>query len=148
MALSSLAVAGAILGCAAASWSADGPAVTVRVSVNSGEDERFKDSDSPTISSTGRYVAFTSSARLVPADTNNGPDVYLRDRGTGVTKRVSVSSAGVQSNFSSSNPSVTPDGRYVAFQSFANNLYSQGTPTTPPTSSCATWSTGPPSWFR
>ena len=45
--LSSLAVAGAILGCPAASWSADGPAVTVRVSINSAEDERFKDSDSP-----------------------------------------------------------------------------------------------------
>ena len=121
--LSSLAVAGAIMGCPGASWSAVGPAVTVRVSVNSGEDERFKESDSPTISSTGRYVAFTSSARLVPADTNNAPDVYLRDRGTGLTKRVSVSSAGVQSNFSSSNPSVTPDGRYVAFQSYANNFW-------------------------
>ena len=122
VALASLAVAGAIMGCPSASWSADGTAVTVRVSVNSAEDQRFKPSDSPVISGTGRYVAFTSSARLVPADTNNAPDVYLRDRAAGVTKRVSVSSAGVQSSFSSSHPSVTPDGRFVAFESFANNF--------------------------
>lgn len=77
------------------------------------------------MSSDGRYVAFASdSTRIVSGDTNGRTDVFLRDRETGTTVRVSVSSTGAQANGSSAPPfgSVTPDGRYVTFMSSASNL--------------------------
>ncbi len=82
------------------------------------------------ISADGRYVAFTSSATtLVPVDGNSAWDVFVRDRTTGQTERVSVSSDGVEGtcsatscNKNSSNPSISPDGRYVVFMSWAWNL--------------------------
>jgi hypothetical protein len=71
-------------------------------------------------------VAFESSATdLVPADTNGLSDVFVRDRQSGTTERVSVDSSGSQGNGSSYNPSVpgiSADGRYVAFVSYASNL--------------------------
>ena len=48
--------------------------------------------------------------------------MFVRDRQTGTTTRVSLDSAGNQGNFSSSGPSISADGRYVAFRSFADNL--------------------------
>ena len=75
------------------------------------------------ISADGRYVAFTSEAStLVPGDTNGTHDVFVRDRQTGVTERVSVSSEGAQGNDRSNYPSINADGRQVAFWSFASNL--------------------------
>src|SRR3954464_482064 len=51
-------------------------------------------SKAPTVSSDGRYVAFTSEAsNLVPGDTNGSADVFVRDRVTGMTQRVSVASS-------------------------------------------------------
>jgi len=81
-------------------------------------------SDSPSISADGRYVAFASDApNLVPGDTNNARDVFVRDLLTGKTTLVSVNSAGTASgNGSSDRPVITPDGRYVAFTSFATDL--------------------------
>lgn len=77
----------------------------------------------PSISADGRYVAFTSLARdLVTGDTNRADDVFVRDRQTGVITRVSVDSAGAQANNASRNPSISADGRYVAFESVATNL--------------------------
>ncbi|MEW2048956.1 hypothetical protein [Streptomyces sp. NPDC005476] len=77
----------------------------------------------PSISADGRYVAFASLARdLVPGDTNRADDVFVRDRRTGVVTRVSVDSAGGQANNVSRNPSISADGRYVAFESSATNL--------------------------
>lgn len=77
----------------------------------------------PSISADGRYVAFHSSAgNLVPGDTNGVPDVFVHDRGTGQTSRVSVASDGTQANGSSAYPSTLADGRYVAFDSGASNL--------------------------
>jgi len=77
----------------------------------------------PSISADGRYVAFASLARdLVPGDTNRADDVFVRDRQTGAVTRVSVDSAGGQANNVSRNPSISADGRYVAFESFATNL--------------------------
>ena len=79
----------------------------------------------PLISADGRYVAFNSSAdNLVAGDTNGYDDVYVRDRVTGKTTRVSASSAGMQGNkiFGSSNAVISADGRYVAFMSDADNL--------------------------
>jgi hypothetical protein len=77
----------------------------------------------PSISSDGRFVAFWSSAsNLVPGDTNGVVDVFVRDRQTGTTQRVSVDSNGLQANGGSYYPSISSDGRYVAFWSIATNL--------------------------
>jgi Tol biopolymer transport system component len=77
----------------------------------------------PSISSDGRYVAYGADASvLVPGDTNGSADVFLRDRVLGTTTRVSVSSADVEGNAHSTVPSISGDGRYVAFESLATNL--------------------------
>jgi len=75
----------------------------------------------PCLSGDGRFVAFMSLAdNLVPNDINHGYDVFVRDRQTGTTAIVSVDSNGLQQQFGDSGaPAITPDGRYVAFQSSA-----------------------------
>src|SRR6185436_1829249 len=66
----------------------------------------------------GRFVPFFSDAgNLVPGDTNGVRDAFLRDRRTGTTERVSVSSEGGQSNARSEDVWCTPDGRFVSFTS-------------------------------
>jgi Tol biopolymer transport system component len=75
------------------------------------------------ISADGRYVAFRSFAsNLVPGDTNNNHDIFVHDRETGETTRVSVASDGTEGNGFSSDADISADGRYVAFESTANNL--------------------------
>lgn len=75
------------------------------------------------ISADGRYVVFTSLAdNLVPDDHNGTADVFQRDRLLGTTVRVSVSSDGGDALGTSENPSMSADGRYVAFQSDAGNI--------------------------
>jgi Tol biopolymer transport system component len=105
----------------------DGPAApaftTTRVSVSSTGVQGNLVSLYPAISADGRYVAFLSSAtNLVSGDTNNHTDVFVHDMKTGETTRVSVASDGSQANFFSSVPSISADGRYVAFGSSATNL--------------------------
>jgi Tol biopolymer transport system component len=103
---------------------------TTRVSVANAGYEGNNDSSSPSISADGRYVAFASLAsNLVSGagDTNGVEDIFVRDRQTGTTERVSVSSAGTQGNGASSSPSISADGRYVAFYSLASNLVSGDT---------------------
>ncbi len=96
---------------------------TERITVNNEGTEADLGSFGASISDDGRFVAFSSSAtNLVDGDTNNTTDVFIRDRLTGTTERVSVNDEGVQGNVGSSVPSITPDGRFVAFQSAANNL--------------------------
>jgi hypothetical protein len=93
------------------------------VSINSAGAEGNGDSASPRISTGGRFVAFTSDAsNLVAFDGNGSGDVFIRDRLTGKTRRVSVNSEEVQGNGDSLVGSVTPDGRFVAFSSRASNL--------------------------
>jgi Tol biopolymer transport system component len=98
--------------------------VTERASVDSSEVQGASDSSEPSISSDGRYVAFVSnSAGLVAYDTNGVADVFVRDRQTGETTRVSVGTGGTEATGGpSSHPSISADGRYVAFQSDASNL--------------------------
>ncbi|MBI1850899.1 MAG: PD40 domain-containing protein [Planctomycetes bacterium] len=81
-------------------------------------------SDNPYISADGRFVAFASLAtNLVPGDTNGVKDVFVRDLATGTTARVSVDSFGTQSTGDTSEqPSISADGRFVAFISAAPNL--------------------------
>lgn len=75
------------------------------------------------VSGDGRFVAFSSDASdLVPSDTNGVEDVFVRDLVTGVTTRVSIASNGAQGKYESFYPSLSADGRYVAFQSAADNL--------------------------
>ena len=94
-----------------------------RLSVDSTGAQADHSSSLPAISPDGRYVAFESDAtNLVSGDTNGMLDIFLRDRHTGQTTRVSVSSSGAQGNEDSSDPSVSSDGRYVAFYSLASNL--------------------------
>jgi len=68
-------------------------------------------------------VTFASAAfNLVPGDTNGIIDIFVHDRQTGQTTRVSVDSAGNQGDDNSLHPAINADGRYVAFQSDAANL--------------------------
>ena len=84
------------------------------------------------INADGRYVAFDSDAtNLVPDDTNGQPDIFLHDRSTGTTERVSVDSAGNQANGWSEVEAISPDGRYAAFTSPASNLVPNDTNTCP-----------------
>jgi Tol biopolymer transport system component len=96
---------------------------TERVSVDSAGMQGNGGSDYPSISADGRYVAFVGGAtNLVPGDTNGQPDIFVHDRVTGTTERVSVDSAGAQANGASDAASISADGRYVAYGSLASNL--------------------------
>jgi len=103
---------------------------TERVSVSSGGGQSNGNSGTGDISGDGRYVAFGSRAtNLVPGDTNATLDVFVHDRWTHETTRVSVSSTGAQGNgqsgsdsWAGNNPDISEDGRYVAFSSSAQNL--------------------------
>ena len=75
------------------------------------------------ISADGRHVAFRSGAsNLVPGDTNGADDIFVHDRQTGETTRVSVDSSGNQGNKYSWRVSISADGRFIAFHSHASNL--------------------------
>ena len=96
---------------------------TERVSESSTGAEANENSFSPSVSASGRYVVFGSQAtNLVPGDTNGSADVFLHDRTTGVTERVSISTSGQQTETSSDSAGVSRDGRYVVFLSQARNL--------------------------
>lgn len=80
---------------------------------------------SAAVSADGRYVAFDSDAsNLVVGDANAAGDVFLRDRQAGTTIRVSLAAGGGEANGGSWGPSISNDGRYVAFSSGASNLVS------------------------
>lgn len=93
----------------------------------------YCESTQPVLSAHGRYVAFQSSAtNLVPHDTNRLGDVFVRDRRTGTTTRVSVDSRGRQgggdrTNNGSNAPAISPNGRYVVFHSADSNLVGSDT---------------------
>jgi Tol biopolymer transport system component len=77
----------------------------------------------PAISADGRFVAFASSAtNLVRGDRNQTVDIFLRDRVAGTTERVSLTGRRTEANGGSELPALSPDGRFVAFTSFADNL--------------------------
>src|SRR5690349_1102715 len=96
---------------------------TQRISAGSGNVQGDQDSEYPTISADGRVAAFHSPAsNLVPADTNATTDVFVRVLVTGSVERVSVDSTGAEANGSSVLPSLSSDGRFVAFHSWAGNL--------------------------
>lgn len=96
---------------------------TSRLSLSTAGGEANGPSGEPSISANGRYVAFDSYASdVVTGDTNETVDVFVLDRSTGVTSRVSTSTAGAQGNSYSHRPAISLTGRYVAFVSGATNL--------------------------
>src|SRR5438445_547368 len=100
-----------------------GAQTTVRVSVASDGTAGNAASAGAALSADGRFVAFHSTAtNLVAGDTNGKTDVFVHDRQTGITERVSVASDGTQGNNASSYPALSADGRFVAFHSTATNL--------------------------
>ncbi|MEW6280008.1 MAG: calcium-binding protein, partial [Candidatus Eremiobacterota bacterium] len=100
------------------------PAFTVtRESLDSAAQQANGRSRAPWLSPDGNLVAFDSEAsNLVAGDTNGARDVFVRDRQTGVTTRVSLSSSGVQGDQGSSSVTVSADGRFAVFESLATNL--------------------------
>lgn len=102
---------------------------TVRASSSSTGEGANGWSQFPAISADGRFVAFRSWAtNLVPQDANSVLDVFVRDLERGVTERVSVSSAGAEptggalSNLASARPTISGDGRFVAFAHESDGL--------------------------
>lgn len=104
------------------------PGDTTRVSVTSDGSQSNGYSGYPSISADGRFVAFRSLAsNLVPGDTNDTYDTLVHDRKTGETSCISVASDGTKGNDASEIPSISADGRFVAFESEASNLVSVDT---------------------
>lgn len=96
---------------------------TTRVSVDQQGGDSDSYSDFPALSADGRFVAFSSLASdLVPEDRNGKSDIFVYDRQTGSTSRVSVSLQGGDCDGESMQPALSADGRYVAFKSWATNL--------------------------
>lgn len=96
---------------------------TVRVSVSATGTEADDGSNSPAVSTDGRYVAFSSFAtNLVPSDTNGRADIFLVDRAEGTIERASVSSGEDQGDGHSLAPTISADGRFVAYFSTSSNL--------------------------
>jgi hypothetical protein len=95
-------------------------ATAERISVSVAGEQANDASFSASMSADGRYTAFLSLAsNLVPGDTNNGCDVFVRDNSNGAVERVSVSSteAQVDTGFNCDAPAISADGRFVVFQS-------------------------------
>ena len=104
--------------------------VITLVSTSSSGVQGIFDSSNPSISADGKYVVFDSfSSNLVDGDTNDTLDIFLKDIQEGTLTLVSTSSSGIQGTryYSSQNPSISADGRYVAFESQAANLVSGDT---------------------
>jgi Tol biopolymer transport system component len=98
---------------------------TSRVSLVNRGGEADSDSGEASISGDGRYVSFTSAAtNLVLGDTNADIDIFVHDRTTGATRRVSTSLDGQEGNGSSTNSTMSDDGRFVAFETNASNVFS------------------------
>ena len=99
---------------------------TIRVNINNSGEEGEGDSFDASISADGRYIAFGSRAtNLVTDDTNGVEDIFVHDRQTGETSRVSINSQGQQAEGASFSATVSSDGRYVVFNYDAGNLFEE-----------------------
>lgn len=96
---------------------------TRRLSVDSSGNQGNGESGDPSISANGRFVAFDSSAmNLVGGDTNGYADIFVRDLATSTTKRISLDRTGGEADADSADPSISANGRLVAFDSSATDL--------------------------
>ncbi len=94
-----------------------------RISVDANGVESDGSSNQPVMTPDGRYVVFVSTAtNLVPGDTNGVGDVFLRDLQLGTIERVSIGVGGVECDLSCSYPAISPDGRFVAFNTGSTTL--------------------------
>ncbi|MFK8067235.1 MAG: FG-GAP-like repeat-containing protein [Gammaproteobacteria bacterium] len=97
--------------------------LTSRVSLDSSGNNSNHESDNPSLSANGRYIAFHSLATdLIVNDTNGWLDVFVYDKQLSSNSLISVSSSGSQGNGNSRNPDQSGDGRFVVFDSYASNL--------------------------
>src|SRR5687767_12042337 len=102
---------GLVAGVSAPAWAAG---TTERVSVSTAGVPGNAGAFEPAITPDGRFVAFLSLAtNLVPDDTNGQQDVFVHDRRTGRTERVSVGTGGVQGNFLARTVAISANGRFV-----------------------------------
>src|SRR5204863_3370087 len=93
------------------------------VSIDSSGTEANGQSYYPQISADGRFVAFRSDAsNLVAGDANGVSDIFVHDLQSGTTERISVDGSGTEGNGDSFGPTISGDGRYVAFRSDSSNL--------------------------
>ncbi|MCK4726263.1 MAG: PD40 domain-containing protein, partial [Anaerolineales bacterium] len=102
---------------------------TERISVSTSGQQVTGWSEKPSISSDGRYIVYTSSARdIVAGDHNNANDIFLYDHLTKEVRIISRSSGSLAANGHSFNPSISSSGRYIAFLTYATNLSSDAKP--------------------
>ena len=95
----------------------------VSLATNGAEGNGYSSDTAPSLSSDGRFVCFDSRAsNLVANDSNWTWDIFVHDRQTQETVLVSANSSGVQGNDQSNSPSISANGRFIAFHSFASNL--------------------------
>jgi Tol biopolymer transport system component len=96
---------------------------TERTSVGPDGTQGDRASTAPAISADGRFVAFQSdAATFVPGDSNHRSDIFVRDRRSGTTTRVSLGPSSVQGDRPSTGPQISANGSFVAFESLATNL--------------------------
>jgi Tol biopolymer transport system component len=101
--------------------------VTQLVSVGETENQGSTHHQNPDVSDNGRYIVFDTLSALNAGDSNLAKDVYRRDRASGTTLLISRDTASGPANSNSYTPSITADGRYVAFASQANDLVANDT---------------------
>ena len=96
--------------------------VSVKYNTSAGEPDGY--SSNPSVSADGRYVVFQSSATdlVNPSDSLSQTDIFLRDRVVGSTERISVNTNGGEPNNYSSQSSISANGRYIVYLSFASDL--------------------------
>jgi WD40-like Beta Propeller Repeat len=101
--------------------------VTKRVSVNSSEQESHAGGSEASVSADGRYVLFGSTSDNLAPGADGSEQAYVRDRRNGTTRRVSVNAGGHPANHSVGYMSISNSGRFVVFESSANNLVKHDT---------------------
>ena len=111
-----VALAAALVGVA---QSANPKPKTIRVSVKSnGKEANSAESEYPSLSANGRFVSFESGAKLTPGDSGADFDIFVHDRKTGKTTRVSVASgAGRGKHYPHQEPAISADGAWAGFAS-------------------------------
>lgn len=83
---------------------------------------RVREGEEVAVSTDGSHLAFSSSAAILPGDTNNAIDIFVYEVATLATSRVSFGAGFTQANGHSGVPSISGDGRFIAFESDASNL--------------------------
>ena len=96
---------------------------TILVSIGNDGSIGNSGSNNPVITENGQFVAFDSrSTNMVPNDTNDRPDVFLRDLFAGTTRLMGRSKQGVQAEFGSKLPDITAAGEFIVFESKSGGL--------------------------